>query len=251
MPTIPIPDICAGDAPALFLDFDGTLVDIVARPDLTRVPPPVIEMLGVIHRRVGGALAVVTGRPLADLDRLLSPLKLPAAGIHGVEHRAAGHHIETRCEASIPNDIRERIRRLAGSDNRLVLEDKGIGISLHYRQASELEADLRTELAQISATLGPAFSVQNGKMVIELRPAGIDKGSAVEKFMSEMPFAGRRAIFIGDDVTDEDAFTAVNRMDGYSVKVGVCGPNTAARYSLPDVAAVHEWLRPFTRSPTD
>ncbi len=251
MPITPIPDISARDVPALFLDFDGTLVDIVARPDLTRVPPPVVEMLGMIHQRVGGALAVVTGRPLADLDRLLAPLQLPAAGIHGVEHRAAGHVIETRCRAGIPDDIRAQIRQLATRDDRLVLEDKGVGMSLHYRQAPELEADIRAELTRISATLGPAFSVQDGKMVIELRPAGFDKGAAVEKFMSEAPFAGRRAIFIGDDVTDEDAFAAVNRMDGYSVKVGACGPDTAARYSLPDVAAVHAWLRPFTRPPTD
>jgi trehalose 6-phosphate phosphatase len=240
-----LPNITSSDSPALFLDFDGTLVDIFARPDLTSVSPQLISMLDHIYQRLGGAMAIVTGRPLADLDRLLAPLRLPAAGIHGIQHRDGTGRVESRCQTAIPDDVRVQIKALATSDSRLILEDKGHSLGLHYRQAPELETVLRSKLADISGTLGPKFSVQDGKMVLELRPVGIDKGSAIEKFMSEAPFSGRHVVFIGDDITDEDAFAVVNRMHGYSAKVGPPGPatHTAAQFSLNDVADVHAWLK--------
>ena len=244
-----LPDIISGDSPALFLDFDGTLVDIFARPDLTRVSPPLIGILDHIYQHLDGALAIVTGRPLTDLDRLLAPLTLPAAGIHGIQHRDGAGHVESRCQTAIPDDVRVQIKALATSDSRLILEDKGYSLGLHYRQAPELETTLRSKLDDIGATLGPKFSVQDGKMVLELRPVGIDKGSAIEKFMSEAPFSGRHVIFIGDDMTDEDAFAVVNRMHGYSVKVGQPDPetHTAAQYTLNDVADVHAWLKALAK----
>jgi len=242
-----LPDITAGDSPALFLDFDGTLVDIVARPDLTRVSPQLVDMLGQLYRCLDGALAIVTGRPLLDLDRLLAPLALPAAGIHGIQHRDGSGHVESRSQIIIPDGARARIRKLAASDSRLVLEDKGHSLGLHYRQAPELETTIRSTFDDISATLGPKLFVQDGKMVLELRPVGIDKGSAIEKFMSETPFSGRHAIFIGDDSTDEDAFAVVNRLHGTSVKVGAPDPESAARFTLSDVADVHAWLKPLTQ----
>jgi len=245
MPKLPATD--TDDQPALFLDFDGTLVDIVARPDLTRVSPQLVDLLGQIYRRLEGALAIVTGRPLADLDRLLAPLTLPAAGIHGIEHRGTTGQVESRCRAAIPDDIRAQIAALAASDRRFILEDKGFSLGLHYRQAPELEAVVRTKLDTISATLGPKFSVQSGKMVLELRPAGIDKGSAIEKFMSEAPFAGRHAMFFGDDRTDEDGFAVVNRLHGTSVRVGKPDPASAAQFTLDEVADVHAWLESLAR----
>lgn len=242
-----LPHITEGDSPALFLDFDGTLVDIVARPDMTEVSPQLVEMLGHIFRYLDGALAIVTGRPLADLDRLLAPLTLPAAGIHGIQHRNGRNRIQSRCQTAIPDDTRRQIQTLAASDSRLVLEDKEYSLGLHYRQAPELEKTLRTTFDKLSAALGPKFSVQDGKMVLELRPAGIDKGSAIEKFMSNEPFSGRHAIFIGDDQTDEDAFAVINRLNGYSVKVGDPDPQSAAQYTLKDVKDVHAWLKLLTR----
>jgi len=199
-------------------------------------------MLGKAHQFLGGALAIVTGRPLADLDRLLKPLILPAAGIHGIEHRDNSGHIESRCQTAIPDAARSRLQALAARDSRLVLEDKGYSLGLHFRQAPELETAVRSMFDEISATLGANFSVQNGKMVLELRPVGIDKGSAIEKFMSEAPFSGRHAIFIGDDVTDEDAFLTVNRRHGTSIRVGKPDAGSAAKFNLPDVADVHAWL---------
>ena len=242
-----LPNISANDSPALFLDFDGTLVDIVARPDLTQVSPQLIEMLDNISRRLDGALAIVTGRPLTDLDRLLAPLVLPAAGIHGIEHRDSAGNIASRCQTTIPAVAQAQIKTLAASDERLILEDKGHSLGLHFRQAPELETVIRATFDEISATLGPKFFIQNGKMVLELRPAGINKGSAIEKFMTEAPFSGRHAIFIGDDRTDEDAFAAINSLHGYSIKVGEPDVESAAQFMLNDVAAVHAWLEPLSR----
>jgi len=246
-----LPHITVGDSPALFLDFDGTLVDIVARPDLTQASPQLIKMLGQIYRSLDGALAIVTGRPLADLDKLLTPLILPAAGIHGIEHRDSSGHIEPRCQASMPDAARSQIKTLAASDSRLVLEDKGYSLGLHFRQVPELEQTVRSMFDDIRATLGESFCVQNGKMVLELRPTGIDKGSAIDKFMSEAPFAGRQPIFIGDDVTDEDAFAAINDRHGISVKVGKPDANSAAQFTLRDVADVHTWLERLIQQQAD
>jgi len=217
----------------------------VARPDLTRVSPQLVDMLNNIHRRLDGALAIITGRPLVDLDRLLAPLTLPAAGIHGIEHRDTPGEVEFQCQTAIPDSARMPIRALAAGDGRLVLEDKGVSLGLHFRQAPELETMIRETFDKISATLGPKYAVQDGKMVLELRPTGIDKGSAIEKFMTKAPFAGRRAIFIGDDTTDEDAFAAVNRLHGDSIKVGKSATASAAQFTLNDVAAVHAWLKPL------
>lgn len=238
-----LPAITAVDLPALFLDFDGTLVDIVARPDLTRVSPQLIKMLKDTYRCLDGALAIVSGRPLKDLDRLLTPLKLPAAGIHGIEHRNASGRIESRCQIEIPADAHRRLKTLAGSHAGLIFEDKGYSLGVHYRLAPDLEAKVRSTFDDIIAMLGPEFSVQDGKMVLELRPSGIDKGSAIEKFMSEAPFTGRHVIYIGDDITDEDGFSAANRLGGYSIKVGTADSGSAARYTLDDVSGVHAWLK--------
>ena len=243
-----LPAITTDESPALFLDFDGTLVDIVARPDLTTVPPQLPGLLGDLYRRLEGALAIVSGRPLNDLDRLLSPAVFPAAGIHGVQHRNSSGRIVSRCKCTIPDPVREQTRTLTERDSRLVLEDKGYSMSLHYRLAPEIATTIREDLGKIWESLEPDFSIHSGKMVFELRPAGIDKGSAIEKFMSEEPFMGRHAVFIGDDMTDEDAFAVVNRMDGYSARVGLPDPESAAQFTLDDVADVHAWLRELNRN---
>ena len=237
-----LPDIEHPPTPALFLDFDGTLVDIVKRPDLTTIDPALITLIEQLRHRLGGALAVVSGRPISDLDRLLQPLVLPAAGIHGIQLREDGGQIEICCPEPIPEYARDAVAELAATDPALVFEDKVYSISLHYRQAPDRKAALRERLEELATALDPIFFLQNGKMVFEFKPSGIDKGTAIDKFMSAPAFANRQAIYIGDDVTDEDAFRVVNRLGGLSARVGEPNGQTQAHYSLRDVADVRAWL---------
>ena len=228
----------------MFLDFDGTLVDIVQRPDLVQLPVGLAETLQAVHDRLGGALALITGRAIADLDRLLTPVRLPTAGIHGLEYRDNSGIIYADTPATIPEYVRHRLLALAATDPGLILEDKSTSLAMHYRQSPDKEDMIREEFAAIFAELGADFVLQEGKMVVELRPGGATKGTAVRKFMSESPFAGRRPVFIGDDITDEDAFGVINEMRGYSVKVGVVDDRCSAKFSLPDVSAVQSWIDP-------
>lgn len=232
---------------AIFLDFDGTLVHIVERPELVHAPPSLLATLRDTHAALHGALALVTGRAIASLDALLTPLRLPCAGVHGTEFRDDGGTIDTVPVPELPSSVRRRIAELAAADPRLLLEDKGHGIALHFRQAPEQEQRISAAMQEISAQLGPDFTIQDGKMVVELRPSGANKGTAVERFMSRPPFAGRRPVFVGDDITDEDAFGVVNDMGGYSIKVGERQPGSVAGYELADVNAVRKWLMPLTR----
>lgn len=240
-----IPPLQKSDRLAIFLDFDGTLVNIAERPDLVQITPELLETLQRVSDRIDGALALVTGRTIADLDNLLAPLQLPTAGVHGLEYRGNSGIIYADSPITLPECVKNRLSALVAADPDLILEDKGTSLAVHYRQSPGKEHFIRNEFEAIFADLGPDFVVQNGKMVLEIRPADATKGTAIRKFMSEPPFAGRRAVFIGDDITDEDAFGVVNEMQGYSVRVGDTYRNSVACYTLPDVAAVHDWLMPL------
>lgn len=239
------PELSFADDVAVFLDFDGTLVPIVDRPSLTEVPDDLRTSLQAVHAALGGALAVITGRSLADLDALLAPLRMPAAGIHGLEYRDNLGVIHATATTPLPDWARARITDLASTDPGLLLEDKHHSLALHYRQAPTQQHAVRAAIRDIIEKLGPGFVLQDGKMVLEIRPAGETKGTAVTRFMAEPPYAGRRPVFIGDDVTDEDAFEVVNTLGGYSIKVGPRTRGSAARYELDDVDTVREWLRPL------
>lgn len=249
MPVAPASNI--KDPVAVFLDFDGTLVNIAERPDLVQVPPTLLTMIQQVHDRLDGALAVITGRPIADLDALLAPLQLPVAGVHGMEHRDESGVLRSTGSTSIPEAVRKRLKGLAAMDAALVLEDKGSCLTLHYRQSPSRETLIRSEMQEIYSELGQDFMLQDGKMLLELRPTGATKGTAVSEFMARPPFAGRLPIFIGDDITDEDAFRVVNQMQGYSIRVGPTDPDSAAQYALPDVEAVRDWLSLLTKHPLD
>ena len=229
----------------MFLDFDGTLVDIAERPDLVKIPAELLTTLQGAHTQLAGAVAFISGRAIANLDELLSPLRLPTAGVHGLEYRDNSGNMHPIQPDKIPRPVRARLISIAASDNGLILEDKGHSLAIHYRQSPDKKQFVRDELEDIFSDLGPDFILQDGKMVLEVRPATASKGTAIGKFMSEQPFAGRIPVFIGDDITDEDAFRAVNEMQGYSVRVGAICQKSAARYTLPDVAAVHDWITPL------
>jgi trehalose 6-phosphate phosphatase len=232
----PLPSV-----PALFLDIDGTLVELRDSPGQVAVDRELLSLLPALHRSCGGALALVSGRPVSGIDVLFSPLKLPAAGQHGVERRdAAGEtHSHAVCGAQL-DALRQRAAALAQRHPELLVEDKGASVALHFRAAPHLAGEVQACLEEWLAEAAD-FTLQEGKMVLEAKPAGRDKGTALLEFMAEPPFRGRQPVFLGDDVTDEYGFQAVNRLGGLAVKVGQ--GTSAAPWRLPDVAAVHAWLR--------
>jgi trehalose 6-phosphate phosphatase len=226
---------------AFFLDIDGTLLDIAETPDAAEASRHEKSLVRKLHEVSGGALALVSGRSLAAIDELFAPLKIAAAGQHGVERRDASGRVH---RGSYPRNRLQRaaeaVRDFAAAHDGLVFEDKGASFALHYRLAPALEEAARSVVRKAAASLGDWVEVQMGKMVIELKPAGRDKGVAIEEFLREPPFAGRAPVFIGDDITDEDGFRVVNRAGGHSIKVGE--GRTVARWQVSDPAAVRAWL---------
>ncbi len=227
---------------AVFLDVDGTLLDIATTPDAVVVPSGLTSLLAALQARPGHAMALISGRSLATLDRLFSPCRFPAAGLHGIERRDARGTIH-RAGVDTAGLVGARAtlsRRVAGEPG-LLLEDKGLTLALHYRREPGLEPLARAAMAEALSQAGSGWHLQPGKAVIELKPCAANKATAIEAFMQEPPYAGCRPVFIGDDVTDEDGFAAVNAMGGLSVRVGD-GHATHAREILPDVGAVYAWL---------
>jgi trehalose 6-phosphate phosphatase len=226
---------------ALFLDIDGTLLEYAAHPQEVRVGQDLLQLLVGLRAATRGAIALVSGRSVEDVDQLFAPLALPVAGQHGTERRCADGTIH-RHAPPLENlgHAAAALVRLTAAHSGLVLENKGMTLALHYRLAPRLRPLAEEKVRALAAELGDAFELQTGKFVIEIKPSGKDKGSAIAEFAAEAPFAGRRPVFIGDDLTDEPGFAVVNRLGGHSVKVG---PGiTRARWHLRDAAAVREWL---------
>ena len=227
-------------ADALFLDFDGTLVDLAPQPEQIVVPPELITLLQRIQQESDGALAIVSGRPLDQLDFFLAPLRLPAAGVHGAERRTADGRI---LQQPVPDvhHLRERLLPLVESHPGLQLELKRGALALHYRHAAHLEQRC-VETMMDALRHEPGFTLLHGKMVVEAKPH-INKGDAVAAFLHEAPFRGRRPVFIGDDVTDEAGFAIAQGevFGGFGIKIGA-GPSQALQ-RLADPAAVLDLLR--------
>lgn len=219
---------------ALFLDFDGTLVDIAPEPGAVVVPSGLVPTLAAMQQYLGGAVAVVSGRPIREIDQFLHPLRLPVAGVHGAERRRASGGVD-RVPAHPLDAVRTAAQQLAAQYPQLLVEDKQASVALHYRQAPELEA-LCVDVMQKAVEQSPGLAVLRGKMVVEAKPGGASKGSAIEAFLREQPFAGRTPVFVGDDVTDEVGFSTVQRLGGLGVKVGE-GP-TVAWQRLADPGAL-------------
>jgi trehalose 6-phosphate phosphatase len=226
---------------AFFLDLDGTLVDIAETPEAVDPGEQEIILLKKLQRIAGGALALISGRSLKRIDELFSPLVLAAAGQHGAERRdARGKRHRHRFPVRALRPAAGGIRSFAARHQGLVFEDKGASVALHYRLAPQLAAAAQKAVREAAEPLGDAVEVQGGKMVVELKPAGCDKGAAIESFMQEPPFAGRVPVFLGDDITDEYGFRVVNRLGGHSIKVGEGA--SAARWRLENPAAARAWL---------
>jgi trehalose 6-phosphate phosphatase len=223
---------------ALFLDFDGTMVDIAPEPQGVRVPQPLIATLASLHEYLGGALAVISGRPIEQLDDFLAPLVLPVAGVHGAERRGADGLVALMSTHPLDR-VEAAARALAARHPQLLVENKRGSVALHYRQAPELES-LCLEVMQAAVEESPGLTLLRGKMVAEAKPGGASKGCAIETFMHEAPFAGRTPVFVGDDVTDEVGFSTVQRLGGMGIKVGE--GVTVAWQRLPDPSALRREL---------
>jgi trehalose 6-phosphate phosphatase len=205
---------------ALFLDIDGTLIDLAATPDGIVVPPDLPAILNAVSEKLGGALALVTGRALPYADKLFQPFEFPIAGLHGAERRMADGAIDRVSVTSEFEALKTRLATETAEWDGVLIEDKGAAVGAHYRQAPERQPDLERLMEQAAGEAGDAFKLQRGKMVIELRPARASKGEALKAFLSEKPFAGRLPIAIGDDLTDEAMFKAANALSGRSVRIG-------------------------------
>ena len=229
----------------LFLDVDGTLVGLADAPDAVHVDDELRELLDRVRDRLDGAVALVSGRQISEIDRLFAPRAWPAAGVHGLERRDAlgTRHFKHVIDEGMLAIARYRLRRLAEQLPGTIFEDKGITVALHYRQAPQHEQRIRREMREVARDLGGDFRVLEGRKVAELRPGGATKADAVRDFLREPPYVGRRPVFIGDDITDEEALRAVEQLGGLSVAVGdrisgmlrVAGPRDV-RALLEDVA---------------
>jgi trehalose 6-phosphate phosphatase len=187
-------------------------------------------------------MALVSGRSIAALDRIFAPARFPAAGAHGTEFRTTGDAPADSGALALPAGVMDRLEAFVRQRDGLLLEAKAGGASLHYRQAPEREHEARAFVDSLLSVISADYRLIDGKMVLELAPRHHDKGEAIRTLLAAAPFSGRRPVFVGDDVTDEDGFNAVNELGGTSIHVGE-QMNTAARCRLADVAAVRAWLR--------
>jgi trehalose 6-phosphate phosphatase len=243
-------DIDAQQVPAFdrnwcfFLDIDGTLIEFAERPNAVLADAGIKAVLRRLLGAASGAVALISGRSIADIDRVFAPLRFPAAGQHGLERRDDGGNLRVHTAPMIHlQDAAEKLERLVALHPDLVLENKGASLALHYRLAPHLASEVDDAMRELLGELGDEFELLSGKMLVEIKLSGKDKGTAIAEFMAERPFSGRTPVFIGDDVTDEYGFALVNSRRGHSVKVG--SGASAARWRLADARAVRAWLAAF------
>jgi trehalose 6-phosphate phosphatase len=229
---------------ALFLDVDGTLIEIAPTPESVVVPPDLVPMLRKLHGALGGALAIVSGRTIAILDRLLGTTGLPTAGVHGGEMRAYGGGEITAINPHLPTVLQERVWAVVNDLKQqypgLRGEDKGPAFAFHFRQAPEAEPALRAALARLN--LGAEWEILSGHMIFEIRSRGQSKGEAVRRLMQLPTFARRKPVAVGDDRTDLDGIRAAIALGGAGIAVAGLQAE-GARWALRDPTAVRAWLK--------
>ena len=236
---MPLPSPLPGPDAALFLDFDGTLVAIAETPEAVRVPDGLVPLLIELHDLLDGAVAVVSGRPIDVLDRFLAPLRLPTAGEHGAQRRDAEGGLHEQPPADL-RGVLDAANTLAARHTGLLVERKHAAVALHYRLAPHLEALCLDAMGEAVGS-DPALELLHGKCVVEIKPAGVNKGIAIDAFLKEAPFAGRRPHFVGDDTTDESGFAVAQAHGGLGFKVGEGGSRAQMRLASPH--AVLAWLQ--------
>lgn len=233
------------DEIALFLDLDGTLLDIVADHRAASAPDGLAPLIGRLHHDLGGALAIVSGRPIATIDRMLTPLRLPAAGVHGAEIRFA-HATEITSASPLPAEVILDIQRAVGGLTGIVVEVKRFALAIHYRQTDFEPEAIEHLLAPLLASYAHGLTLRRGRKVVEVIPAAVAKGAALVRFMAEPDFAGRSPVMIGDDLTDESALAAARRLCGKGFRVA--GEHfSAAEAEFASPADVACWLASLAR----
>jgi trehalose 6-phosphate phosphatase len=227
---------------AILLDVDGTILDIAPTMYDVYVPNSLRHTLSRVSERTGGALALVSGRPLRDIDYLFAPLRLPAIGGHGAEIRPTAYgNIDARGATLLDQDLKRRLKEIAARHPGVVIEDKGYSLGLHYRQAIERELDVIKDVFRVCKVYRPdSFELLTGKAIIEVKAVGFNKGSAVRELMTFPPFVGRTPIFVGDDITDETAFAVMPEFHGVAISVGRRVPGILDEFQTPN--DVRRWL---------
>jgi trehalose 6-phosphate phosphatase len=227
---------------ALFLDIDGTLLDVALTPSAVHVPPDLAELLELLSTRLSGAMAIITGRPIAEADDLLRPWKFTAAGVHGGEIRMSATAAIQALTPTFSPEMHGDLKTIAEAMPGIVLEDKGAGIAMHYRLVPNLREPLLATLEALIPKYPGQFAICEGRKVVEILPVGFSKGRALRKLASLPQFASRIPIMIGDDISDVDAFRAAEDLGGYGMKVaGENFPKSEASFNGPqDVLA---WLK--------
>ena len=245
-PVVPLSQV------ALFFDVDGTLVDIEKEPGAVKVSAELRQLLTRLIDGTSGALALVSGRSIEQLDGLFQPLLFSASGLHGLERRMLpGIISRADIDKAVMSSARMALDRFAKGRKGVFVEDKGLTLALHYRMAPEHHEAAAQIVRKVVENSRDGLVLLEGKMVFELKPPGFDKGRAITDFMQEPPFRGRCPIFVGDDVTDEAGFSVVNAMSGVSIKVGADGRKTVANCSLETVQATLDWLDDLLRAIDD
>lgn len=248
MRTLSSPPEIGTESLSVFLDFDGTLVDFAARPDLIRVAPSLPPLLTAVRDHLSGRLAVISGRDIGQLDHYLLGSVSAVSGLHGLERRTSDGTLFAAEPPPAIEAARRALLSFEASYNGIFLEDKRLSLAVHFREAPEMETDCIMFIERLAARFDGALSVQHGNMVAEIKPAGANKGMALKAFMNEPPFIGSFPVFIGDDLTDEDGFEAATQAGGYGILVGP-ERETKARARLDSVGAVHAWLSGLMERP--
>ncbi len=244
-----LPSIDDLEHDCVFLDFDGTLVEIEDRPDDVRIDAATLNFIERLRDNVGRALALVSGRDIHVIDRLLYPLVLPVAGVHGLQRRDAAGRLHTPViDQSVVEAIAGRAEAAFLSEPGVVIERKAGAVAIHFRLRPDFEKKCHA-LARKIVRDRPDLHMIKGKMVCEIRLHGNDKGAVIATFLEERPFKGRKPIFAGDDVTDEPGFVTVNACDGISIKIGE--GVTAAKYRAANILELRNWLDGRMASPNE
>jgi trehalose 6-phosphate phosphatase len=238
-----IPDL---EELAILLDIDGTILDIASTPGAVTVPSSLRQTLVRLSERTAGALALVSGRSMSDIDRLFAPLQLPAVAGHGAEFRPVpGAETDHSLASGLDSSLRRQLATVADRSAGVIVEDKGYSLALHYRLAPERESEVRQAVARICAN-DPSIEILPGKSVVEIKPAGFSKATRVRELMTYPAFAGRRPIFIGDDKTDESVFAIMPEFGGVAFSVGKRFHGVDGCFDEPD--AVRQWLAAIARN---